>query len=264
MPPRCLRTLLAAVFFAAAAGVPTLRGSPDGLPSAPPAAVGLSPERLRAVDKLLDDAVANKQVAGAVALIARNGRVGYLHTVGLAGPDRPMAADTIFRIASMTKPVTSVAVMMLVDADQLHVTDPVAKYLPEFHGQRVLAGDGRTVPADRDVTIHDLLTHTSGITYRFSAPKPLLEYYREADVHDGLAKTDLTLEENVERLAELPLAHQPGAAWTYGLNTDVLGRVVEVVSEQSLDDFFAEHIFKPLKMPDTAFALPPAKAERLA
>jgi CubicO group peptidase (beta-lactamase class C family) len=176
-----------------------------------------------------------------------------------------MATDTLFRIASMTKPVTSVAVMMLADEGKLQVTDPVSKYLPEFRSPKVLPTMGsELVPAKREITIHDLLTHTSGINYRFASKGRQLELYREAGINDGLTTTDLTLAENVRRLAGLPLAHQPGAAWTYGLNTDVLGRVVEVASGQDLETFVRERICKPLRMNDTSFTLPPEKRNRLA
>src|SRR5262249_22654690 len=159
--------------------------------------------------------------------------------------DKPMAPDAIFRIASMTKPVTSVAAMMLVDDAKLRLDDPVSKYIPEFAGQKVLVrgksdreDDYKLVPAEREVTVRELITHTSGIVYRFFAPKPLANFYVKADINDGLSQDDEKLVGNVKRLAALPLLHQPGSAWTYGLNTDVLGRVVEVVSGKSLDEFF--------------------------
>jgi CubicO group peptidase (beta-lactamase class C family) len=193
--------------------------------------------------------VDHKQVAGAVALVLQRGQPVYSASVGWAdsGAGRPMADDTIFRMASMTKPVTSVAVLMLVEDGRLKLTDPVCRWLPEFKDPRVLDPKGPgTVPAEREVTIHDLLTHTSGLTYGFLAGDRLGPQYREARVCDGLAPADGTLAENVHRLAGLPLKHQPGAAWEYGLSTDVLGRLVEVVSEKSLDEFFRERIFGPL------------------
>jgi CubicO group peptidase (beta-lactamase class C family) len=176
-----------------------------------------------------------------------------------------MADDTIFRIASMTKPVTSVAVLMLAEDGRLKLTDPVSRFLPEFKDMRALDPTGSgTVPAAREVTIHDLLTHTSGLSYGFLAGDRLGPLYREAKVCDGLAPAEGTLADNVRRLAGLPLKHQPGTAWEYGLSTDVLGRLVEVVSSQSLDEFFRERIFRPLGMTDTSFTLPPARRDRLA
>src|SRR5262249_17491840 len=159
----------------------------------------------------------------------------------------------------------SVAAMMLVDAGKLQLDDPVSKYIPEFAGQKVLVrgksdkeDDYKLIPAEREVTVRDLISHTSGIMYRFFAPKHLAGFYIKADINDGLAQDDEKLAENIKRLASVPLFHQPGSAWTYGLNTDVLGRVVEVASGKSLDEFFRERIFGPLGMRDTAF-YPPAE-----
>jgi CubicO group peptidase (beta-lactamase class C family) len=208
-----------------------------------------------------------KQVAGAVALILHRGKPVFSAALGCAdaGAGRPMADDTIFRIASMTKPVTSVAVLMLAEEGRFDLTDPVSKCLPEFKDMRVLDPKGAgTVAANREITIHDLLTHTSGLSYGFLAGDRLGPLYRESKVSDGLAPTEGTLAENVRRLAGLPLKHQPGAAWEYGLSTDVLGRLVEVVSGKSLGEFFRERIFQPLRMTDTDFILPPTKRARLA
>ena len=176
-----------------------------------------------------------------------------------------MADDTIFRIASMTKPVTSVAILMLAEDGKLNLTDPVSKFLPEFKQMRVLDPTGTgSVPAAREITIHDLLTHTSGLTYGFLAGDRLGPLYKQAKISDGLAPTDATLEENVRRLAGLPLKHQPGSAWEYSLSADVLGRVVEVISGKSLDEFFRKRIFRPLGMNDTSFTVPSEKLSRLA
>jgi CubicO group peptidase (beta-lactamase class C family) len=211
--------------------------------------------------------VDRKQVAGAVALILHRGKPVFSAALGSAdaGAGRPMADDTLFRIASMTKPVTSVAVLMLAEEGRFDLTDPVSKYLPEFKDMRVLDPKGTgTVAANREITLHDLLTHTSGLSYGFLAGDRLGPLYREAKVSDGLAPADGTLAENVRRLAGLPLKHQPGAAWEYGLSTDLLGRLVEVVSGKPLDEFFRERIFQPLGMTDTHFTLPPVKRARLA
>jgi len=268
------RYSLSCLFFLAFLLAPAPGARAEDRPPARPEAAGFVPSKLKRIDALLNEAVEKHQIAGSVALLIRKGQVGYLHAAGLRDVEAraPMTSDTLFRIASMTKPITSVAVMMLVDEGKLQVTDPVSKYLPEFKGVQVVAprkGSEKdapaTVPAERDVTIHDLLTHTSGMCYRgFLTPPPLVDFYRRADIHDGISQSPLSLEENVKRIARLPLAHQPGKGWTYGLNTDVLGRVVEVVSGQNLDVFFKERIFKPLGMKDTAFVVPPEKKARLA
>jgi CubicO group peptidase (beta-lactamase class C family) len=245
----------------------------DDLPRVPPEQAGLSATGLHRLDALLRDAVDHKQIAGAVALLAHDGKIGYLQAVGRrdAEADRPMTPDTLFRIASMTKPVTSVAVMMLVDDGKLRVDDPVAKYLPECRDPKVLVpgkpGDTppyTLVPAERPITVHHLLTHTSGITYRFFNRPHLTELYRKAGVSDGISQTEGTLADNIQRLAGQPLLHQPGTAWEYGLSTEVLGRLVEVVSGLPLDQFFQKRIFGPLHLNDTSFFVPDDRVGRLA
>src|SRR5262249_34156349 len=180
---------------------------------------------------------------------------------------------------SMTKPVTSTAVMILADQGRLDLSDPVSRFLPEFKFMKVSmpgrkedktktaadsGGEHELVSAYRPITIRDLLMHTSGLGYRFTNRPIVGRLYAEAGICDGLSPCDHTLAENVRRLAQLPLLHQPGTAWEYGLNTDVLGRLVEVVSGKPLDAFFAERIFRPLRMDDTHFILPDAKRSRLA
>ena len=183
-----------------------------------------------------------------MALIARDGKLGYLRARGFQDVEagKEMTTDTLFRVASMSKPVTSVAVMILVDDGRLRVTDPVSKYLPEFKNPKALmpgsGGDSKLVPASREITIHDLLTHTSGLTYRFMAQKPFDQLYHKADICDGLTRPSFTLAENVRRLASLPLLHQPGSAFQYSLSTDVLGRLVEVISGQDLESFMRRRI----------------------
>jgi CubicO group peptidase (beta-lactamase class C family) len=245
----------------------------DDLPRGEAKAAGLAPEKLARIEAVLKDTVERKQIAGGSALIARNGKVVFLTTAGLRDVEarQPLGEDTIFRIASMTKPVTSVAVMMLVEEGQIGLSDPIAKYLPEFEKATVLVPTGgkedmpyRIVPAERPITVLHLLTHTSGISYRFLNRTHLGKLYADAGISDGLAETSGTMADNVRRLAKVPLLHQPGAAWEYGLNTDVLGRLVEVVSGQTLDAFFRARIFKPLGMHDTHFVLPREKRSRLA
>ena len=220
------------------------------------------------VRSFLETAVAEGRVAGAVGLVARGGEILSFDAVGMADREAgtPMAQDTLFRIASMTKPITSVAVMMLLEEGRLALEDPVSKFIPELGGLRVLKGDGTldTVEATRELTIEHLLTHTSGITYRFVGIEPIASLYRDAGVSDGLVETEGTIADGVKRLAGLPLLHQPGERWTYGLSTDVLGRVVEVASGQSLDAFLRERILIPLGMKDTAFFPPEDQAARMA
>jgi CubicO group peptidase (beta-lactamase class C family) len=241
------------------------RAFADPLPQADPQAAGLSRDGAARITALIDGAAEKKQVAGAVALVMRHGKLGYLKAAGWqdAEAKTPMAPDTLFRIASMTKPITTVAAMMLVEEGKLRLDDPVSKYVPEFRGQKVLAPGKEPVPAEREVTIRDLLTHTSGITYRFRGGD-LGGLYAKAGVSDGLSPNEGTIADNVKKIASQPLLFQPGTAWEYGLNTDVLGRVIEVASGKDLDTFFREHVLGPLGLRDTAFFPPKEKLPRLA
>lgn len=240
-----------------------------------PDAVRPTAERWERVRKLMQEHVEKRQIAGAVVLVQQRGKPVLYEAIGNSDVEAntPMTRDTIFRIASMTKPITSVAIMMLVEERKLHLDDPLSKHLPEFADMTVLVptkeggGDNkgyRIVKADRAITIRHLLTHTSGIIYRFSGRPHLTKMYVEAGVSDGLAETAGTIGENVKRIAKLPLLHQPGGVWEYGLSTDVLGRVVEVASGKALDAFFRERIFEPLQMRDTDFLVPKEKRSRLA
>jgi len=211
--------------------------------------------------------VDRKEAAGIVTLIAREGKTVDLHAVGFADIEKnvPMKTDAIFRIASMTKPITSVAIMMLFEEGKLFLTDPVSKFIPAFKSSMVMEGvgaDAKPVPARRAITIRDLLAHKSGITYGFLNGAVVGSSYRKNGVTDGLTSTTLTLEENVNKLAAEPLVSQPGDRFNYSLSTDVLARVVEVVSGQTFDVFLRERIIKPLKMVDTDFIVPEAKWPR--
>jgi CubicO group peptidase (beta-lactamase class C family) len=242
------------------------------LPTAPPEQIGLAPDRLERIVTLVQDAIDNDEVAGAVTLVARLGRVGHLEAVGYRDIERaaPMETDTLFRIASMTKAVTSVAVMQLYEAGRLALTDPVSRYLPAFAEMEVLTapevrGSPYTLePARRPITIRHLLTHTSGLSYRFLSPPQLASRYLEADITDGLSQADGTIGDMVDRLATMPLVHQPGERFTYSLGVDVLGRVIEVVTGETLADYMAAEIFGPLGMVDTAFYKDPEEAGRFA
>jgi CubicO group peptidase (beta-lactamase class C family) len=257
-------------FVAAFAGLCLLAGPSPQLARGQDAA-GLPQEKLDAVAALLKKGVEEKKFSGGSALVGHRGKVVYRANAGWQDAEAkvPVADGTIFRIASMSKPITSVAVMALVEDGKLATTDPLSKFVPEFKEMKVLVPDkdGKSyqlVPAAREITIHDLLTHSSGITYRLLNKPFVSKLYEEAGVTDGLSETSGTLADNVKKLAKLPLVCQPGSAWEYGLNTDVLGYVVEVVSGKTLEEFCRERIFGPLKMDDTWFHLPKEKRSRLA
>jgi CubicO group peptidase (beta-lactamase class C family) len=238
------------------------------LPPAKPENLGLSPERLQRIGGAVQQSIDDKRIAGVVTLVVRHGRVAWFDARGMADREagKPMQKDTIFRLCSMTKPIVSTAVMMLYEEGKFLLEDPVSKYLPEFKNPRVLAkpasGPSYTIPATREITIHDLLTHTSGLTYQWDAD--LGRAYADANVASGLVQYDGTIGESVKRLAALPLLFNPGERWNYSLSVDVLGRLVEVVSGMPLDQFLQSRIFEPLGMKDTYFYLPPEKADRLA
>ncbi len=240
-----------------------------------PKEVGLRADRLSEITRLMQRGVEKQQIAGGVVMVLRHGKIAYREAIGYsdAASKSPMRTDHLFRIASMTKPVTAVAIMMLRDEGQLDLSDPVSKYIPEFAKAVVAVADkqGRldaehyqTVPARREITIQDLLTHTSGVTYPFFGQEPQHTLFKTTGVADGLSETSIDVAENAKRIAAVPLVNQPGEAWQYGLSTDVLGRVVEIASGQSLAEFFRQRIFEPLKMSDTHFFLPEEKISRLA
>ena len=242
------------------------------LPRAEPAEVGLSAEALEKIGPALQEIVDDGEIAGVVAMVARHGKVAYVGAVGdrdLAS-DATMTEDTIFAIASMSKPITCVAAMTLVEAGKIGLDDPVETYLPELKGLRVLGdpeddiGDEiATVPSNRPVTIRDLFAHTSGFAYGgfLASDARLARAYERADV---MGRGVGSISEQVGRLAGVPLAHQPGEGWTYGLSHDVLGRVIEAASGQGFDEYLQEHLFTPLDMTDTSFYVPDSKRDRLA
>ena len=233
----------------------------SALPTARPEEVGLSTPRLEALGALLRERIAAGHLPGAVALVARRGRVAWQEAFGRRDPasDEPMRTDAIFRIYSMTKPLVSVGVMMLVEQGRLLLDDPIGRYLPALADLRV-AAEGGTVPAASSVTIQDLLRHTSGLTYEFRGTGPVHKAYVEARV----ARRGQTNADQVAALGVLPLLHQPGTRWEYSRSTDVLGRLIEVVSGQTLGAFLAERICGPLGMADTAFNVPADRQGRLA
>ena len=231
-----------------------------------PGKVGVSSERLRRVDELLEGYVDDQKLAGAVTLLARRGEVFHLESFGAlhVGSGRPTERDSLFRIYSMTKPITSVAVMMLYEGGHFELDDPVARFIPELDGLKVYAGEDESgmllVDQERPISIRHLLTHTAGMGYPFALPSPIDEMYRKAD----LLQPDSSLKEMVEKLSGLPLACQPGIRWTYSYATDVLGYLVEVVSGRPFDRLLQQMIFDPLGMADTGFHVPEGEIDRLA
>ncbi len=263
---RCLRTALAGLSLATA-----LLASAQPLPAARPEQVGLSTERLQMLTEVLKADAAAGRIPGAVLLVARQGKVAWFEPVGRLDPGTgtPMARDGIFRIYSMSKPVTTVAAMMLVEDGRMKLDDPVSMYLPEYArmtvGVEKPGADGKpvleTMPARRPITVQDLMRHTSGLTYGFFGPGLVKQAYNAA----GLGAGDPDNAEFSERLAKLPLAYQPGTTWDYSYSTDVLGRLVEVVSGQSLYQFEKARLFDPLGMKDTSYYVPePARQGRIA
>jgi CubicO group peptidase (beta-lactamase class C family) len=246
------------------------------LPTAMPEEVGLSSARLDRLTSVMQTYVDDNQVAGGVGVIVRHGKVAYLHAFGMSdrAAGKQMKTDSIFRIASMSKAVTSLAVMILFEEGHFLLDEPVSRYIPAFNrDMKVLVpieegGDGgksyRLESAKKPITIRQLLTHTSGLTYSFFGQEHISDIYRQAGITEGLTNPEGTISDMVEKLATRPLISQPGEKWQYGLSTDVLGYLIEVVSGRPLDVFLRERIFEPLEMHDTYFYLPQDKVQRLA
>ena len=242
------------------------------LPTAAPEDLGFSSERLARIGPAIEGEIAKGQYPGAVVLVARKGKIVFFDSFGELDPGRgiSMSKDAIFRLYSMTKPYTSVAAMILMEEGRLRVTDPVSKYIPAFARLEVSVASAdpytgitrySNVPADREITIQDLLRHTSGFVYGpFTAHAKVKELYAK----EGVDWKDVTPAEQIERLAKVPLAHQPGSTFEYSLSTDVLGRVIEAISGMPLSQFLQERIFTPLGMTDSAFIVPAEKRDRLA
>jgi CubicO group peptidase (beta-lactamase class C family) len=235
------------------------------LPQAKPEAIGLSPSRLQKLSDAFKREVDKGTLPGATVMVARKGQVGWFDAIGRQSPaeSRPMAHDTIFRIFSMTKPIVSVGIMMLVEEGQLLLVDPVAKFIPEFSRQKVgVESNGRLelVETIKPMTVQDLLRHTSGITYDHTGNRMVQQLYKEAP----LRNRKMTNAEHAVMVAELPLICQPGAEWNYSRSTDILGRIIEVVSGKTLGAFLTERILAPLQMAETAFFAAKENAGRLA
>ena len=255
------RTLVISSLFAAAAFAASL-------PVSKPEQSGMSTERLKRLSAAMHGYIDRNEVPGTVTLVARHGHIVQLEAQGFMDIESrtAMRKDSIFRIASMTKPITSVAVMMLMEEGKYLLTDPISKFIPEFKNPKVLVvnhpGSSRSastlVPAEREITIRDLLTQSAGLAAGSSVPlrEEWQKFTKETPAEETIA--DYT-----KRLARLPLNNQPGSAWEYGPATTVLGYLVEVVSGQPFDRFLAERIFKPLEMNDTFFYVPDDKLDRL-
>jgi len=262
------RILLLAALFTIAT---TVAAFAQSLPAAKPEQVGLSSERLQRLMDVIKADVDKRVIPGAVVLVARHGKVALFETVGVRDPATkvPMTKDTIFRIYSMSKPITSVAAMVLWEDGKFNLAEPVSKYIPQMGGLKVGVEkkdeSGKPtlelVAATRDMTIQDLFRHTSGLTYGFFGPGLVKKMYVEAKVwNDYPSNAEL-----VDRLAKLPLAYQPGTTWDYSHSTDVLGRLVEVISRQSLYQFEKERLLDPMGMHDTSFYVTDkAKQARIA
>ncbi|MHB8086113.1 MAG: serine hydrolase domain-containing protein, partial [Dehalococcoidia bacterium] len=257
--------LLASSVLAACAGPANVASGPTKLEDA-----GLSSAKLDEIGATLTADIADGKINGAVLLVARNGKTAYLKSFGTRDADNklPMQTDSIFRIFSMTKSLTAVSVAMLMEEGKLALTDPVSKYIPAFKDMKVAqitqdkAGNDvvTLVTADREITIKDLATHTSGLGYWFLLPTALQNIYLEA----GMADLEgLTNAQVCDKIATLPLSENPGTLYRYGMNYDVLGRVIEVISGMTIDQFFAERIYKPLNMKDSGFQIAAKNADRL-
>jgi CubicO group peptidase (beta-lactamase class C family) len=257
-----MRTLMFALL---ALSANAFAATPDsGLPRTPPEKVGMSAERLARIQPAMQKYIDQQLVAGTVTIVARNGKVVHFESQGYSDAENkvPMRKDALFRIASMTKPITSVALMMLWEEGKFQLNDPVEKFLPEFKDQKVNSNSdasnrtGQLVPVKRPATIRDMLTHTAGLANSYRGN---VTYVDEVTA----VKPDDTTETLIKRIASLPLNYQPGEAWQYSAATDVVGRLVEVMSGQTLDEFFKQRIFKPLDMNDTHFFLNDTQGGRL-
>ncbi|MBA4854030.1 serine hydrolase [Emticicia sp. BO119] len=244
----------------------------QALGTATPESQGMNTQRLQRIDKIVNEHIDKSYLSGVVVLVARNGKIVYHKGYGYDDitARTTMDKNAIFRIASQTKAITSVAVMMLYEEGKFLLDDPISKYIPSFKNPTVLDkfnpkdSSYTTIPAKREITIRDLLTHTSGISYAGIGTREAIAIYAKNNIPGGVDTPFYTLEDAINRLAKLPLMHHPGEKWTYGLSTDVLGYFVEVMSGMSFDAFLRERIFKPIGMSDTYFYLPESKFNRLA
>ncbi len=237
----------------------TMALSAREIPLVAPAKAGLSETALAGVDRVMEREVAGQKIAGGIVIVSHNGKIGFFHAYGLQDREAqiPMTPETIFRIYSMSKAITTAAALNLYDAGKIGLEDPVSKYIPSFANLMVATTNGLRAPS-RPVTIRDLMLHISGLTYG-DGPAALKEAYARLKPMEST-----NLAEAVEKLSQVPLAFDPETDWHYGLGIDVLGRVIEVASGKSLDEYLAQTIFQPLDMKDTGFSVPPEKLGRFA
>jgi CubicO group peptidase (beta-lactamase class C family) len=269
-----MRKFLPALLIAVSLNLALLQGfgQPPLLAPSAPGSAKISAKRLERIDQLVKEYIDSGWIKGAVGFIARDGKVVYNKAFGIDDPEKNQSLrnDAIFRLASQTKAITSVAVMILFEEGKFVLDDPISKYIPEFARPKVLDqfnekdSSFTTVFAKREITIRDLLTHTSGIDYAMIGSPRMRAIYAKNRIPVGFESDTLRLANEMKRLGGMPLQHQPGEKFTYGLNTDVLGYLVEKLSGMSLSDFFRQRIFNPLGMNDTYFYLPPSKHGRLA
>ena len=227
-----------------------------------PEEVGISTERLERIRPVMKGYVDDEQLPGFLTVVARRGKIVHFETIGMRDVEnsKPVEPDTIFRIYSMSKPITSVAVMMLYEEGRFQLTTPVSRFIPEFKNMKVYNEDQTEIlDAKKEITIKHLLMHTAGLTYGWGN-KPVDERYKEAKIFER----GTTLADMAKKLGTIPLVHEPGDRWTYGVSTDVLGYLVEVVSGMPFDQFLRKRLFEPLGMIDTGFSVPPEKVDRFA
>jgi CubicO group peptidase (beta-lactamase class C family) len=273
-----LTGLMAGYFLSATAQTTVTRSGRTGatapqavLQEASAELVGMSTTRLQRMDAVINDYIAKGRQAGVGVLVARNGRIVYYKAYGQddVQAKTPLKRDAIYRIASQTKAIVSIGLMTLFEEGKFLLDDPISKYIPAFKNPKVLDKYNEkdttytTVPAKREITIRQLFTHTSGISYPSIGTKEAVAIYAKNKIPSGIGTPDGKLEDAINRLAALPLVHQPGEKWTYGLSVDVLGRLIEVLSGQPLDQFLRTRLFEPLGMNDTYFYLPASKQSRL-
>jgi len=266
MAPAALRRFGCACLLLWAAGLGSLAvQAAESIPTTAPDEVGLSSEKLAAVDAAMQAYVDKNKLPGIVILIAREGKLAHAGLYGKMDREagKAMRRDAIFRIYSMTKPITTSGLMMLYEEGKFQLDDPVAKYIPALGDLKVYAGkqDGeiQLAPLERPITIRDLMRHTAGLAYGIFPLTPVDAMYRDAKILDR----DQTLDEMIAKLAKLPLAAQPGTRWLYSIAVDVQGKLIETLSGQSLDEYFQQRIFTPLQMTDTAFYVPSDKLDRM-
>ena len=234
----------------------------QGLPMAVPEEVGVSAERLERIRPVMQGYVDDGHLPGFLTVVARHGKIVHFETIGMQDVEnnKPVEPDTIFRIYSMSKPITSVAVMMLYEEGHFQLGTPVSKFIPEFKNMKVYNEDQTEIlDAEKEITIKHLLMHTAGLTYGWGN-KPVDKRYGELKIFEP----GTTLVDMIKKLGDIPLVHEPGDRWTYGVSTDVLGYFVEVVSGMPFEEFLQTRLFKPLGMVDTAFSVPPEKVDRFA